>query len=109
MPRLCTQLLPHIRTWAKERKSFPVMSWLDFVAKVREINNTADEEGVRNIAFYLNESVEVTEFFATATIYKNKCIRNVHSDMHVSETLNRKTKFAFVKDLGKLSKLSFIS
>lgn len=39
------------------------MSWLDFVAKVREINNTADEEGVRNIAFYLNESVEVTEFF----------------------------------------------
>lgn len=63
MPRLCAQLLPDIRTWAKERKSFPVMSWLDFVAKVREINNTADEEGVRNIAFYLNESVEVTEFF----------------------------------------------
>lgn len=63
MPRLCAQLLPDIRTWAKERKSFPVMSWLDFVAKVREINSTADEEGVRNIAFYLNESVEVTEFF----------------------------------------------
>lgn len=41
--------------------------------------------------------------------YKNKCIRNVHSDMHFSEILNRKTKFAFVKDLGKLSKLSFIS
>lgn len=59
VPRLCAQLLPRIRAWAKERPSFPVMSWKEFFEKVREINNTADEEGVRNIAFYLNESVEI--------------------------------------------------
>jgi len=37
------------------------MSWQDFVKKVKEINKTADEEGARNVAFYLNESAEVRE------------------------------------------------
>lgn len=59
VPRLCAQLLPHIRAWAKERPSFPVASWQEFVKKVKEVNKTADEDGVRNVAFYLNESAEV--------------------------------------------------
>jgi len=37
------------------------MLWQDFVKKVKEINKTADEEGARNVAFYLNESAEVRE------------------------------------------------
>ena len=67
VPRLCAQLLPHIRAWAKERASFPVISWQDFVKKVKEINKTADEEGARNVAFYLNESVEVREKITSQT------------------------------------------
>ena len=59
VPRLCTQLLPHIRAWAKDRPSFPVVSWQEFVNKVKEINKMADEEGARNVAFCLNESAEV--------------------------------------------------
>lgn len=59
VPRMCAQLLPHIRAWAKDRPSFPVVSWQEFVNKVKEINKTADEEGARNVAFYLNESAEV--------------------------------------------------
>ena len=58
---MCVQLLPHIRACAKERPSFPVITWQEFVSKVKEINKTADEEGVRNVAFYLNESAEVRE------------------------------------------------
>lgn len=65
VPRLCAQLLPHIRTWAKERPSFPVVSWQEFVKKVKEINKTADEEGARNVAFYLNESAEVRRKITT--------------------------------------------
>lgn len=59
VPRLCAQLLPRIRAWAKERPSFPVISWQEFVKKVKEINKTADEDGARNVAFYLNESAEI--------------------------------------------------
>ncbi|KAL9964407.1 hypothetical protein ACROYT_G028047 [Oculina patagonica] len=59
VPRLCAQLLPYIRTWAKERPSFPVASWQEFVKIVKEINKSADEEGVRNVAYYLNESAEI--------------------------------------------------
>lgn len=59
VPRLCAQLLPRIRAWAKKRPSFPVVSWEEFVREVKEVNKTADEEGVRNVAFYLNESAEV--------------------------------------------------
>ena len=51
--------MPHIRAWAKERPLFPVATWQEFVKKVKEINKAADEEGVRNVAFYLNESAEV--------------------------------------------------
>ena len=61
MPRLCAKLLPRIRTLAKKKSSFPVVSWEEFVREVKEINKTADEEGVRNVAFYLNESAEVKE------------------------------------------------
>ena len=68
VPRLCAQLLPHIRAWAKERPSFPVASWQEFVKKVKEVNKTADEDGVRNVAFYLNESAEVRGKI-TATVH----------------------------------------
>ena len=50
---------------AKGRPSFPVISWQEFVKKVKEINKTADEEGARNVAFYLNESAEVREKIST--------------------------------------------
>ena len=65
VPRLCAQLLPHVRALAKGRPSFPVISWQEFVKKVKEINKTADEEGARNVAFYLNESAEVREKIST--------------------------------------------
>ena len=61
VPRLCAKLLPRIRALAKKKSSFPVVSWEEFVKEVKEINKTADEEGVRNVAFYLNESAEVKE------------------------------------------------
>lgn len=59
MPRLCARMLPRIRALAKKKPSFPVISWEEFVREVKEVNKTADEEGVRNVAFYLNESAEV--------------------------------------------------
>ena len=61
VPRLCAKLLPRIRALAKKKSSFPVVSWEQFVKEVKEINKTADEDGVRNVAFYLNESAEVKE------------------------------------------------
>ena len=73
VPRLCAQLLPRIRAWAKERPSFPVISWQDFVKRVKEINETADEEGARNVAFYLNESAEVREKITTNNDNKQHC------------------------------------
>lgn len=36
-----------------------MISWDEFVRRVKEFNKTADEDGVRNVAFYLNESAEV--------------------------------------------------
>ena len=70
MPRLCVQLLPRIRALAKKRSSFPVVSWEEFFREVKEVNNTADEEGVRNVAFYLNESAEV-----------NRNVRSVYAQL----------------------------
>lgn len=61
VPRLCAKLLPRIRALAKKKSSFPVVSWEQFVKEVKEINKTADEDGVRNVAFYLTESAEVKE------------------------------------------------
>lgn len=63
MPHLCARMLPHIRSWAKKKPSFPVISWEEFVHEVKEVNKTADEEGARNVAFYLNESGEVKRNF----------------------------------------------
>ncbi|XP_068685226.1 death-associated protein kinase dapk-1-like isoform X1 [Montipora foliosa] len=59
VPRLCAQLLPRIRSLAKKKASFPVISWKAFVQETKQVNVTADEEGVRNVAFYLNEIAEI--------------------------------------------------
>ena len=52
--------MPRIRSLAKKNASFPVIPWKAFVQETKQVNETADEEGVRNVAFYLNEIAEVT-------------------------------------------------